>query len=209
MKDIPFFATELGAASLTLREIPFQKKAYIKFQSTQCPAEFLQECAAFCRMAGAEQIFASGHTYLEQLPFHTAVVQMQCVREHIRDTDAALFPVQENTLADFTRIYNEKVLHIPNAAWLSASEAQDMQDGYFVHRDGKLLGVGRAGGDHIAFVASLCPGAGQDVVAALAHAITADVVTLEVATANEKAMALYTRMGFVPIREVSRWYAVK
>ncbi len=209
MKDIPIFTTENGVASLMLREIPMQKKAYIKLQSTQCPAEFLEECAAFCRMAGAEQIFAGGHAYLEQLPFYTAVVQMQCDREAICDTDASLFPVQGHTLAAFVRIYNEKVLHIPNAAYLSNQEAQDMQDGYFVHRAGKLLGIGRASGDRIAFVASVCPGAGQDVVAALTHAITADVVTLEVATANEKAISLYTRMGFVPAREVSRWYFVK
>lgn len=209
MKDIPVFATELGVASLTLCQIPAWKRAYIKMQSTQCPAEFLQECAAFCRMAGAEQIFASGHEFLQKLPLHTAIVTMQCDRETLPDTDAALFPVQENTLAEFVRIYNDKAVRIPNAAYLTGPQARQMQDAYFVHRSGDLLGIGRASGDTIGFLASVSPGAGRDVLAALAHVITTDVVKLEVASVNEKAVELYVRMGFVATGVVSRWYCVK
>lgn len=209
MKDIPVFATELGVASLTLSEIPVCKRAYIKIQSTACLDAFLEECTTFCRMAGAEQIYASGHDSLQSLPLHAVIVEMQCSREALPDTDAALFPVQENTLSEFVCIYNEKAARIPNAAYLTTVQAQQMQDGYFVHRDGKLLGIGRASGDTIGFLASVMPGAGQEVLSALAHAITTDVVKLEVATANEKAMALYARMGFVTTSEVSRWYCVK
>ncbi len=209
MKDFPLFTTEFGAASITLREIPYQKKAYIKIQSTETPAAFLEECAAFCRMAGAEQIYATGHPYLEQFPLHTALVHMQCSRDCIQDTDAALFPVQEKTLPNFLEIYNRKVLHIPNAAYMTRADGEAMTDGYFIHRGGQLLGIGRVSGNCIRFLASVMPGMGMTVIAALAHAITDDIVTLEAATANAKAMALYEKMGFLTVQEISRWYAVK
>jgi len=209
VKDIPVFATELGVASLTLSEIPVWKRAYIKIQSTASVDAFVEECTAFCRMAGAEQIYVSGHESLQAFPLHAVIVQMRCSREALPDTDAALFPVQQSTLSDFVRIYNEKAARIPNAAYLTTAQARQMQDGYFVHRDGKLLGIGRASGDTIGFLAAVSPGAGPDVLAALAHAITTDVVKLEVATANKKALALYDRMGFVTTREISRWYCVK
>ncbi len=209
MKDIPVFTTENGVASLTLREIPFQKKAYITLQATQCPEELLQECIQFCTMAGAERVYATGHVCLESRPIYTSVIQMQCLRSKICETDASLFPVQDQTCGDFLRIYNEKVLRIPNAASLSDTQARQIQDGYFVHRNGTLLGVGRASGNRIDFLAAVVPGAGQDVLAALCHALTEETIVLEVASANEKAVALYTRMGFVPTKEIKRWYCVK
>ena len=82
-------------------------------------------------------------------------------------------------------------------------------DGYFVHKDGKLLGIGRVRGEEIRFVASLQPGAGEDVVRALAHAVTGESIVLEVASNNQKALNLYTRLGFLKTAELSRWYKIK
>ena len=94
MKDLPVFTTQNGVASLTLREIPYQQTAYIKLQATRQPKELLEECVGFCRAVGAEKIYASGHEILENYPFHTAIVQMQCLKESVADTDAALWPLQ-------------------------------------------------------------------------------------------------------------------
>ena len=80
--------------------------------------------------------------------------------------------------------------------------------GYFVHRDGKLLGIGLVGDGVIDWVASVQPGAGKDVVCALNHAIAADAVSLMVASANEKAVALYEKLGFVRVKVCKRWYSI-
>ena len=78
----------------------------------------------------------------------------------------------------------------------------------FVHRNGELLGIGRACGEVIDWVASVKPGAGRDVVCALAHALTGDVVTLTVASENHKAVRLYEGLGFLKTKEISRWYEI-
>ena len=81
-------------------------------------------------------------------------------------------------------------------------------DGYFIHRGETLLGIGRASGEMIDWVASLVPGGGRDVVCALAHAVTEDTAVLTVASANEKAMKLYEDIGFIKVKELGRWYRV-
>lgn len=211
MKDLPVFATQYGVASLTLREISPQGKAYIKLQATQDPQKLLQECVSFCRMVGAEEVYASGHEILQQYPLHTALLKLRCLRTSLSDTDATLWPVQETTLSKFREIYNRKVKQIPNAAWMHEADGRQMladAEGYFVHRGDKLLGIGRVLGEEIRFLAAVEPCSGADVVKALAHAITAEEVTVEVASANEKAMRLYEKLGFLPVQEISRWYRI-
>ena len=43
---------------------------------------------------------------------------------------------------------------------------------------------------------------------ALAHAVSEDSITLEVASVNERALHLYEELGFVKTREISRWYKI-
>ena len=211
MKDLPMFTTEYGVASLILREVPYQQTAYIRVHSSLEPEKLLAECVSFCRMVGAERILATGHAALEQFPLDTAIWQMRAAVDSLEDTDAALWPVQERTADEFQRLYNQKVSHIPNAAWMDSADKKEMLEtgeGYFVHRDGQLLGLGRVLGGEIRFLAALQPGAGADVVRALVHAVTENTVTVEVASANEKAVKFYERLGFVKIAEISRWYRV-
>ena len=211
MKDFPIFTTEYGVASLVLREIPYRKEAYITIQDAAEPELLLQECISFCRICGAEKIYAKGHAILESRPLHTAMLEMRCSRECIPDTDTALWPVQKQNLNEWREIYNKKVCAVPNGAWMTEANGKEMitkGDGYFVHRNGVLLGIGRASGSMIDWVASLVPGGGREVVCALAHALTGDTVTLTVASANEKAIRLYEGIGFVKSREISRWFVV-
>ena len=212
MKNFPFFTTEFGVAALTLREVPYQSKAYIKLLDTQEPELLLKECVDFCRVVGADEIFASGHDALEVYPLHTALWHMRCTSESIGETDASLWPVQEETVSQFRSIYNEKAKKLPNSVWMDEAEEKAMLkegDGYFVHRDGILLGIGRVKGEEIRFVASVQPGAGADVVRALAHAVTGETIILEVASSNQKALELYDRLGFIKTAELSRWYKIK
>lgn len=211
MKDIPVFDTEFGVASLFLREIPYRQRAHIKIQSSLEPARLLEECIGFCRACGAEWIDAAGHDYLEKYPLITALYTMQCDRAAIGLTEACLFPVTESTVQQWLDIYNEKMENVPNAAYMDSKDGKELLeagDGYFVHKDGVLLGIGKAGGDFIDTVIAVKPGMGETVVKALASILTEETVRLLVAGANERAVRLYERMGFVKVKEVSRWYRV-
>ena len=211
MRDFPVFTTESGVASLVLREIPYQQAAYVTLQSTQEPDKLLEECVSFCRACGAEAVYAKGHPWLEQYPLYTAMWELRCPVDAIDDTDAALWPVQEQTVQKWQQIYNEKVNKLPNGAWMDAKAAKEMLqkgDGYFVHRGEELLGIGRVSCGTIDWVASLRKGAGREVVQALCHGLTEETVQLTVASVNEKALRLYESLGFVRTKEISRWYRI-
>ena len=211
MKDIPVFTTEHGAASLFLREIPYRKRAHIKLQATQEPEKLLEECISFCRACGAEWCDAAGNDCLKKYPLITAIVAMQCEKAAIPETDVCLFPVTENTVSKWLDIYNERMADVPNAAFMDSADGRELLksgDGYFVHRNGDLLGIGKAAGDFIDTVISVKPGAGETVMRALVSVLTEDTVRLWVASANTRAVRLYERMGFVPVKELSRWYRV-
>lgn len=211
MKDIPVFTSEYGVASLILREIPHRGEAYVRIQSSLEPKLLAEECAAFCRACGAERVFATGHGDLENYPFHTAIVTMSAIREGLPETDVSLWPVLPENGEQWLSIYRKKMANVPNAASMTRGDLKEMLangDAYFVHRNGQLLGIGRASGETIHAVASVQPGAGRDVVLALAAVLTGQRITLEVASTNERAIRLYENLGFIVTGERSRWYQI-
>ncbi len=211
MKNIPVFNTQYGVASLTLREIPYRRRAYIKLLSSLSPAELTEECIGFCRACGAEWIAASGDTYLEKYPKITAIVAMQRSLAGLPRADACLFPVTEDTVQQWLDIYNARMADVPNAAYFDSQAGKELLsagDGYFVHGDGKLLGIGKAAGDTVDAVIAVTPGSGETVMQALCELLTGETVKLQVADNNFRAVKLYERMGFVTTGEVSSWHRV-
>ena len=211
MKNIPVFTTEYGVASLTLREIPYRNRAYIKIRSTSEPDKLLEECVAFCRACGAEWISAAGDAYLEQYPLITEMWLMTCNRESIGETDACLFPMTEATVDRWLQLYNQRMADVPNAAYLDSKDGKEFLengDCYFVHRNGKLLGIGKAAGDSIDIVIAAEPGMGETVMQALCSVLTEDVVRVVVAAANERAVKLYQRMGFFAVNVITKWFRI-
>ncbi len=211
MKDIPVFTTEHGAASLFLREIPYRKRAHIKLQATQDPQALLDECIAFCRACGAQWIDAAGHAYLANYPAITDLWNMQCSREGLAGSDACLFPVTEQTVDLWREHYNRRMENVPNVAFMDSLHGKELLesgDGYFVHREGKLLGIGQASDGTLHTVISLEPGAGETVVRALTEILTGDTVQLTVASENLRAVRLYERLGFVKTKVLGTWYRV-
>ena len=211
MRDIPVFTTENGVAEIVLREIPYKKRAHIKLRATQEPEKLLDECVSFCRVCGAEQIYAAGHDFLEKYPLYVQMLEMTCTRETVGKSDAALVPVMDRDMELWLQIHNGRMAEVPNAAYLDSKDGQEFLengDCYFVHRDGKLLGIGKGAEDRIDIVVAAEPGMGETVVRALCSVLTGDRVRVAVAAENERAVRLYERMGFVCERMLSQWYQI-
>lgn len=211
MRDFPFFTTGNGVASLILKEVPYSGTAYIRILSTSSPAALLDECVAFCKTVGATLICAADHAILSGYPVYTSIMEMSCCRESLPDTDAALFPVQKSTIATWRDLYNRKMRNVDGASYLTLLDCDKLLkegNGYFVHRGPLLLGIGVASGNRIDAVISNISGSGKDVVLALNHALSGDRVVLEVASTNTRAIRLYDSLGFIAVREVTKWHKI-
>ena len=211
MRDFPVFTTENGVGSLVLKEIPYRSIAYVTIQDSACPEVFLEECTGFCRAVGAERIYATGHAFLDRFPLYTSVVRMTGSLDAIPVSDACLFPVTDVTLPQWREIYNDRLRNVDNASYMTEADAKRMLgrgDGYFIHRDSELLGIGIASPERIDCVASVKAGCGREVVSALAHGLCNQAPYLEVASTNNRAIRLYESLGFVKTAEISRWYKI-
>lgn len=213
MRDFPVFATDFGVASLVLKEIPYREEAYITIQDVQPGGfeEHLKECVSFCRMAGAEMIYAKGHEQLEQYPLHTAVYEMRGTAWVDKEQLECLFPVTEETVSRWRTLYNERMRAVDNAGTLEArDEKRIIESGgaYFVHRNRELLGIGWLEDTKLLAVAAVQKGAGERVIHTLMSLVEGADMTLEVASTNERAIRLYEKLGFLKTAEISRWYRV-
>lgn len=213
MKDFPCFATDNGVASLIFKEIPYRQEAYIRIQDVQ-PGKLvplLEECVSFCRMAGAEKVYAEGHEELVRFPLHTVVYEMRGNAWVDREKLENLFPVTEATVEEWRRICNGRMRPVDCAATqTSADEAEILKSGgaYFVHRDGDLLGIGWLEDTRLLLICAAKPGAGERVMHTLMSLVEGAQMTLEVASTNERAIRLYERLGFIRTGEKTHWYRV-
>ena len=213
MRDFPFFTTEYGVASLILKEIPYRKQAYIRILDVQEDSfdEYLAECVSFCRMCGAEQIFAEGHEQLSKYPVYTAVNRMQGRIPFDPEKTASLFPVTEKTVSRWRGIYNEAMRNVDNAGTLEARDEKQILAGggaYFVHEDSDLLGIFWLEDTKLLAIAALQRGAGERVMHTMLSVTDGEPVWLEVASTNARATRLYEKMGFVPTAQLRCWYCV-
>lgn len=211
MKDFPVFTTDYGVSSLILREIPYRREAYIHIQDVQPDqlAEHLRECVSFCRMAGAESIYAGGYDLLSAYPVHTSVYEMRGTAWVDPDKLESLFPVTEKTVSRWRSVLNERLQKVDNAATLTAADEKKILESggaYFVHHDGELLGVGWMEDAKLLMVAGVKPGAGERVMHTLMSLVEGADMTIEVASTNTRALRLYEKLGFLRIRELLRWY---
>ena len=211
MKDFPVFTTEYGVASLILKEVPYRQEAYILLQATEEPEELLKECVSFCRMVGAEKIYARGHSILESYPLHSILYEM---RGEARGDEAMvehLWPVTEQTVSRWRSLMNERMAGVDHAATLETRDEKEILSSggaYFVHRSGELLGAGWVEGGEIRLITSVKPGAGERVMHTLMSLIPDQPVKVEAVSTNERAIRLYEKMGFIKTAEVRRWYRV-
>ncbi len=207
MKDLPAFTTENGVASLVLQEIPYSKTAYVIVRDSLSPAEFIKECGDFCRAAGAEKVYATGHEILKDYPYHTAIWKMEGICVPVGD--GVCVPVTEDTLPVWCEIYNRKMAAVPNAAYMGKHKKDlILEGGCFVYEKEALLGIGMVSDGQIDAVASVVPGGGARIVSALCQRIGKEKISLQVALENQKAVALYERLGFQKQAELGKWYKI-
>ena len=213
MRDFPIFTTEFGVSSLILKEIPYRGEAYIRIRdvSEGFFNEHLAECVSFCRMCGAQRIFAEGNALLEQYPLYTAVYLMKGTAQSEMGKIASLFPVTEETVSRWRNLYNEAMGTVDNAGTLETrDEKQIVSSGgaYFVHDRGELLGIFWLEDRKLLAIASAKKGAGETVMHTMMSLLEGEQISLEVASTNAKAIRLYENLGFLKTAELSRWYQV-
>ena len=213
MRDLPFFITDYGVADLILKEIPYKQTAYIRVHEAQ-PGELDQligECRGFCRMAGADYIYAAGHQELDRWPLYTEVLSMRGTAWVDREKLCSLFPVTEQTVTQWRKVYNERMASVHNSATLETRDEKRIVESagaYFVHEDGELLGIGWLEDTTLLAVASVKPGAGERVMHTLMSLVEGSDMSLEVASTNIRARKLYEKLGFLAVSSVSKWYDV-
>lgn len=211
MKDFPMFTTEYGVASLFLKEIPYKETAYIVIRSSEQPEELLKECVSFCRICGAEKVYASGHDYLEQYPLHSMIYEMKGEAWVDERKVEHLWPVTQETVARWREICNERMYPLDHSATLEVRDEKEILekgDACFVHRDGELLGIGWIRDGELAELAAVVPGAGERVMHTLMSIMPGQVLKLSVVSTNLRAISLYERLGFIKTAEISRWFQV-
>jgi len=161
-------------------------------------------------MAGAERIYASG-SGLDAYPKGAAIVQMRGTAEADPGQIACLFPVTEQTVSRWRELHNKAMSGVDNAGTLEKRDEKRILDSagaYFIHEDGKLLGIGWLEGGKLLAVASMVPGMGKRILHTLMSLQDGEDLVLEVASTNEKAIRLYENLGFVKTRLLTQWFCV-
>ena len=213
MKDIPIFTGEHGVATLILREIPHQQRAYVMLRTVWRLQPFLSECRAFCRMAGAESVYVTGQEDLSGLPFVHAMERWTCRRADLPPLvePVDLTPLDDSNRETFRTLYNRLFAQIPNAATCTPQEVERIQReeraalavvegqiaGLAQWTDGRLEAIG---------VEPEFRGLGYRLALTVLHRMTTETVELQVSSANQRALALYQRLGFTKTETLSRWY---
>ena len=213
VKDFPVFQTETGVSSLILKEVPYRSTAYIHIQDVQPEGleDHLAECVSFCRMVGADRVYATGHDALSQYPCYMHLLEMRGTAWVDPCLLRSLFPVTEQTVARWRQIYNSSMRRVDNARTLEGrDEAQILYSSgaYFIHEEGKLLGIGWMDDTKLLAVAGAVPGAGQRLMHTMMSLVEGADMTIEVASTNEKAIRLYEKLGFLRTKALCTWYTV-
>lgn len=183
MKDFPIFTTDYGVASLTMKQIPYRGEAYIHVRNVQ-PGQMdahIQECAHFCRLAGAETVYVSGSGREPDV----RILEMRGIPSLDLEKIENIFPVTEQTVGDWRRIVNQRLRDVDLAAMLEQRDEQEILasgGAYFVHRAGELLGVGWLQEGTLKVLAGVVPGAGEQVAHTLLSVAPGESVRIEVAS---------------------------
>lgn len=215
MQNIPVFTARNGMASLVLREIPHNRAAYILVRAVWNGQTegLLQECAAFCRGAGAETVYASDG--LAPLPAEHAydVLRLSCLKKQLPVPESAveLEPVSLQNGDAYLEIYNTCFRDMPGAAYYDSRDLKRLlqqKNGFLARKGGQYAGVAELDPDGLAGIAVLPEfrGLGYDLALTALMRVDSEVLSLKVASTNLRALALYRKIGFENDTRVSSWW---
>ena len=219
MNNIPVFTAQGGTATLILREIPISGKAYVLLRTVLPGMEenLAAECASFCRMCGAEEIFASWAD--GDLPFLPPAYDIYLL--HVSKSalpegkPVQLVPMTPENDAIYQRIYNRCFSYVSHA--LSYDRGQiariyrEHQRAFLaLDAENRPYGIGELHGNELAAVAVLPKrrGTGTDLALSLLQLCPGEDLKVTVASDNEAAMHLYEKLGFHMSGVESRWFQV-
>lgn len=217
MRNIPMFTAANGMASLILREIPYSGRAYVMVRSVwnDRTEAFLQECAEFCRAAGADEVLASDGK--NDLPAEHAYDILRLTVERaalpVLEQPVELEPVSAENGSAYLEIYNACFRDVPGAASYDKKDLQRLVEqgsGLLGKKDGAYAGVVELDPDGIAGIAVLprYRGLGHDLALTALQQVKQETLCLKVADINRRAVALYRRLGFGNDTLISRWWRI-
>lgn len=213
MTDLPIYTAADGLATLILHEIPAKREGYILVRAVFGTLHgLLHECAAFCRSAGAERVYAGGAADFSGYPVFARLIERSAEFPVLPQTDCTLEPVTQDTAERWAALYNERFASVPSAQSCGFAETRRLaQSGecWFVLEHGRHIGLGRVRGQTLAALASLEPGAGEKTLLALVRHCRMHRVELVCAEENARAMALYDRLGFSRGETKQCWYCAE
>lgn len=215
MKNIPMFTSSCGLATLILKEIAWNSRAYVLVRSVwnDQTAALLDECRSFCRAVGAEEIYASWDA--EELPAEHAwdMIDMACPKSALpapRQT-VELEQATPETAEDYLRIYNQCFRDVPAAASYDRKSLEPLYGedlAWLAKAKGQYAAVAEISKEGLEGIAVLPEfrGLGYDLAAAVLRMVPSTEVRLKVASTNVRARRLYDRLGFAETGISRRWY---
>ena len=218
MKNIPMFTSSYGLATLILKEIAWNGRAYVLVRSVWNDqiAALLDECRSFCRAVGAEEIYASWDA--EELPAEHAwdMIDMACPKSALpapRQT-VELEQATPETAEDYLRIYNQCFRDVPAAASYDRKSLEPLygEDLIWLAKvRGQYAAVAEISKEGLEGIAVLPEfrGLGYDLALTVLPMVPRKTVQLKTATVNERAIRLYERLGFVRTGVISRWWKLE
>ena len=213
MQNIPMFTGVHGMATLILKEIPISGLAYVLVRSVWKDdlAGLLAECRDFCRAAGAEAVYGSWET--RDLPAAHAydVLEQTMARDRLPPPPEplALTPLTARNGPDYLAVYNRCFGKLPGHASYGPKDIQRLQGknlAFLVYRDGVPAAVAELGENKLEGLGVLPEfhGLGWPLALTALARLPGPVLSLRVVSTNERALALYRRIGFGGARVVSR-----
>ena len=217
MNNIPVFTGQGGTATLILREIPVSGRAYVLLRTVLPHMEqaLTTECASFCRMCGAEQVFAAWEDgSLDFLPHAYNIMLLHVEKSTLpAGKPVRLIPMTPDNDSIYQRIYNRCFFHVSHALSYDRGQIQRIyREGQqaFLALDAqdKPYGIGELHGNELAAVAVLPKyrGTGTDLTLALLALCPGTDLTVTVASDNDAALHVYEKLGFRVKGVESRWY---
>ena len=217
MKDIPIFTGQYGMGSLVLREIPYKRCAYVLVRSARDGhmRDFLEECSAFCRAAGADWVLASAQEPLTFLPHVHDMLEYVCPRDQLPPPlePVPLEPLTDRTAEHFRQLYNRLFQAIPNAATCTPEDLRRLREksrAFLATVGGETAGLCQWRGSELEAIGVLPSfrGLGHRLALTAFSQMEGEVFTLRVSSSNAPALRLYQKLGFDRKRVLSRWYAL-